>query len=444
MDALLKFADAFLTPLAQSGFSAYVVGGALRDTLMHRPVHDLDIATSATPEQVKTVFAHCKVIETGIRHGTVTVFSGGLQAEITTFRQEGNYSDRRHPDEIAFTTSIASDLSRRDFTINAMALGPGGLLDPYGGQADLVNGLIRCVGDPDTRFDEDPLRILRGLRFGACLGFAFEGATAQAMRQCKGLLGGVSAQRIVAELKRLVCGTAAKAALLEFQDVVAAILPELAPTMGFEQHNPYHRYDVYTHSVTVLSQVPSEPIVRLSALLHDIGKPACYTVDKAGTGHFHHHAEAGGELAQGLLKRLKFDNASRQQITTLVRQHGRTLRMQPQQVHGALAELGPALFFSLLDLDQGDNLSKSEKALVPESHWQQLRLTAQQLIDCGACLRMQDLAIGGNDLLLLGYTGPKIGAALNGLFQQVLQGKLQNEPEALLDALEHIKPQPPQ
>ncbi len=308
--------------LQAAGFPAYMVGGCVRDSLLGRVPGDWDVTTAALPEQVEAVFAGERIIETGLKHGTVTVLLDGLPLEITTFRTESGYADHRHPDAVAFTPSLTEDLARRDFTINAMAFNPStGLQDPFGGQADLRARIVRCVGDPMQRFEEDALRILRALRFAAQLDFTIEPATAAAAHALRDTLALVSRERIAVELSKLLCGPAARRILVEYWGILAVPLPELAPMAGLDQRCKYHCYDVLEHSAAAVEAVPPEPILRWSALLHDVGKPACFTVDETGRGRFHGHAKVGGPMAREILTRLRFDKDTVNRVTQLVELH---------------------------------------------------------------------------------------------------------------------------
>ena len=314
-----------LDALEQAGHQAVLVGGCVRDALLGREPHDYDAAVSAPPEEI---LAACrskfKCIPTGLAHGTVTVVHGGLPVEVTAFRKEGTYSDHRHPDRVAYTSRLEEDLARRDFTVNAMAWGRSGLTDPFGGKEDLAAGVIRCVGDPDRRFQEDALRVLRGLRLAAQLDFRLEGETAAAIRRNTPLLSYVAWERIQAEFLRLLCCPGAERILLDFPETVCQIVPELTPAVGFDQKNPHHCYDVYTHSVKTLGQVRPEPALRLAALLHDAGKPACFSLDEQGVGHFYGHEGESARLAEqaaarnGLTDRLAFRQGDLRDIRALL------------------------------------------------------------------------------------------------------------------------------
>lgn len=299
-----------LDALEQAGHQAVLVGGCVRDALLGLKPHDYDAAVSAPPEEI---LAACrskfKCIPTGLAHGTVTVVHGGLPVEVTAFRKEGTYSDHRHPDRVAYTSRLEEDLARRDFTVNAMAWGRSGLTDPFGGQADLAAGVIRCVGEPDRRFQEDALRVLRGLRLAAQLDFRLEGETAAAIRRNTPLLSYVAWERIQAEFLRLLCCPGAERILLGFPETVCQIVPELTPAVGFDQKNPHHCYDVYTHSVKALGRVRPEPALRLAALLHDAGKPACFSLDEQGVGHFYGHEGESARLAEQAAARLQIGRA---------------------------------------------------------------------------------------------------------------------------------------
>lgn len=284
--------------LQSSGHEAYVVGGCVRDALRRAAPHDWDICTSALPQQVMALFPRQCVRATGLKHGTVTVLQGGQPYEVTTFRIEAAYSDGRHPDSVRFTKSLAADLARRDFTINAMAYSPqSGLVDLFHGREDLQNGVIRCVGNATARLEEDALRVLRALRLSATLGFSIAPETAAAIHRHAGGLAHVSAGRICAELRRLVTGPGAGRVLLQYQDVVAQFLPETNAMAGFWQHNPHHIYTVWGHTAAAVGASAPDEAVRLALLFHDMAKPQCFTRDAAGTGHFYGHAQAGSARA---------------------------------------------------------------------------------------------------------------------------------------------------
>ena len=331
-----------LEQLNRAGFSAWLVGGCVRDLLMGRTPGDYDITTAARPEQVEAVFAGERIIETGLKHGTVTVLLGGLPLEITTYRQEAAYSDHRHPDAVRFAPSLEADLSRRDFTVNAMAWHPAeGLVDLFGGREDLKAGIIRCVGRPEQRFSEDALRILRALRFASVLGFRLDGETRRAALERRELLSHVSRERIAAELTGILCGKDVRRVVTELWPVLAVPIPELAPMAGFDQRSPYHCYDVLTHCAAAAEAVPPEKTVRWAALLHDAGKPACFTVDEQGRGHFYGHAKQSAHLAETALTRLRFDRDTVRRVTRLVELHDCQAASWPAGGGGLLFPSGP-------------------------------------------------------------------------------------------------------
>ena len=344
-----------LEKLESAGWESYAVGGCVRDSLLGIEPHDWDLCTAAPPETMKKVFAGERVIETGLKHGTLTLLAPSGPLEITTFRTESGYSDCRHPDRVSFVRDIHADLARRDFTVGAMAWHPErGLFDPFEGQNDLKNRILRAVGDPDTRFTEDALRILRGVRFASELGFAIEGNTAAAMRRQLGRLSCVAAERVREELTRLLCGRWAQRTLLKYNDIIGAALPELVPMFGCTQDNPHHCYDVWGHTVRAVGQVPSEPCLRWAMLLHDSGKPACKTVDEQGIGHFRGHPRASLALSRKLLPWLRFSSADTERILLLVERHDTPLGDNEKLVRRSLSRIGEAQFRDLLAIKKGD------------------------------------------------------------------------------------------
>ena len=298
MTAVPAHVHRLLAALRAAGHEAYPVGGCVRDSLLGKEPADWDLCTGALPGEVERVLAGYRIIETGVRHGTVTALTEGGPVEITTFRTDGDYRDNRHPEQVRFVAKVEEDLARRDFTVNAMALGPdGAVIDPFGGRADLAAGIIRCVGEPTRRFREDGLRILRALRFAARLDFAVEPATAQSVLENRALLENIAAERVFSELRGLLTGPGAGRVLLGFAPVVFQVIPELAPAAGFDQKNPHHIHDVWTHTALAVDAAPPEPVLRLTMLLHDVAKPETFFADERGVGHFYGHAERGAEMA---------------------------------------------------------------------------------------------------------------------------------------------------
>ena len=425
-----------LALLQAAGYEAWIVGGCVRDALLGLPPKDYDLTTSALPEETQRIFAAYPRIETGLRHGTVTVLLEGEPLEITTYRVDGAYSDARHPGGVTFTRSLRQDAARRDFTINAMAYAPGqGLQDFFGGQADLAQGTIRAVGRAETRFHEDALRILRALRFASVLDFTLEAEPHQAALACAPLLAAVSAERVSGELGKLLCGTAAGRVLRDYPDVLGVVLPEILPMVGLDHRNPHHCYDVWTHTTVAVDHVPPELPLRLAMLLHDIGKPDTFSLGEDGQGHFYGHPRRSVELAEGILSRLRFPRRTRERVLTLVRYHDAVLEESPQRVRRWLNKLGPEVFFGLLAIQGGDAAAQAPAYCTRLDHLRRLETLARQVLDQAPCLTVRDLAVGGEDLLALGYRGPAIGRALRALLDQVLSETVSNEKNALLQRL---------
>jgi len=431
---LPSWAEVALATLDGAGYEAYAVGGCVRDALLGRLLHDIDITTSATPEQVKAAFVGYPVIETGIKHGTVTVLVEHNPLEITTYRSEGGYGDGRHPDEVTFGCSLEEDLSRRDFTVNAMAYHPTrGLVDLYGGREDLARRVIRCVGEPTRRFGEDALRILRALRFSSVLDFDIDGETERALRATKDRIALVSVERITAELSRLLTGVRAGELLRRFPEVFGVFLPELLLAVSFDQHNYHHKYDVYTHITAVVEATPPELALRLAALLHDVGKPSCFSMDGEGVGHFYGHAALSAEMAEQILRRLRFDNRTVDEVVTLIRYHDGPVEGDKRAVRRKMAKLGREGFFRLLALQRADCMGQADWLQAERlAHYDRLEKIAREICDADECLSVSKLAVNGHDLMALGYRGREVGDALRMLLDAVLAEQVKNEKDALL------------
>lgn len=418
--------------LEAAGFEAWAVGGCVRDSLRGAAPHDWDLCTAARPEQMQAVFAGERVLETGLKHGTLTLLTDGGPLEITTFRTDGGYSDGRHPDGVRFVGHIADDLARRDFTVGAMAWHPErGLYDPFGGQTDLQNGVLRAVGDPDTRFQEDALRILRAVRFASQLGFSVEPETAAAMRRQAARLDCIAAERIREELTGMLCGRFVQRALMEFADVIGCVLPEVTPMFGCAQQNPHHLYDVWEHSVRATGQVPAEPVLRWSMLLHDCGKPACKTVDGNGVGHFYGHPKVSREIAAQITRRLRFSGEDSARILLLVEQHDRPLGDTDKLVRRRLSRIGEGRFRDLLAIKKGDAVGQGTH---PEDiAWlYDMETRLNRILAADACLSLRQLAVNGNDMVSLGLSGPAVGEMLRALLDAVIDEQADNTRDALL------------
>lgn len=432
MMRLPEHAARAVAALEAAGYQTWAVGGCVRDSLRGAAPHDWDLCTAARPDQMQAVFAGERVLETGLRHGTLTLLTGGGPIEITTFRTDGGYSDGRHPDGVRFVGSVEDDLARRDFTIGAMAWHPQrGLCDPYGGLDDLQEGILRAVGDPDARFTEDALRILRGIRFASRLGFAVEPETAAAMRRQADRLHGIAAERVRGELTGLLCGRFAHRTLRMFTDLIGVVLPELTPMFGCAQRNPHHLYDVWEHSIRAAAQVPADPVLRWAALLHDCGKPACKTVDEQGVGHFYGHPAVSRTIAGQIAHRLRFSSADQDRLLLLVEQHDRPLGENDKLVRRRLSQIGEARFRDLLALKKGDAVGQGTH---PEDVAALLATERrlQAVLQADTCFSLRHLAVKGNDLTALGLSGPAVGEMLHFLLDAVLDEQAENTREALL------------
>ena len=423
-----------LNRLRNAGYEAFLVGGCVRDFLRNVAPHDYDATTSALPEEILRVFPDLPTVETGIRHGTVTVFSDGLPVEVTTYRVDGDYADGRHPDQVTFTSRLSEDLARRDFTVNAMAWSPSeGVVDLYGGREDLANGVLRCVGDPERRFTEDGLRILRGLRFASVLEFSIDPAAESALRALKDRLNLVSAERIREELVKLLCGPGTGEVLSRFPEVFGVFLPELLPTVGYDQKNFHHVYPLYQHLIHTVTAVPPLPCLRLAALLHDVAKPDTASLDGSGVGHYYGHAAKSAEKADEILSRLRFSNAERSRVVTLIRHHDGPIEATPAAVRRKLNKLGESGFFDLIALMRADNLALAPEFRFRQARYDELEALARRILTESPCFSLGQLAVNGKDLLALGYRGKEIGEILQFLLSAVMEERAGNSKEDLLN-----------
>ena len=429
---LPSFILALIDRLETAGFPTYAVGGCVRDMLLGLEPQDYDLCTAALPEQTEAVFTDHSLVLARKKHGTVGVITPGGVVEITTFRTEGGYGDNRHPDWVKFVPDIRDDLARRDFTVNAMAYSPTrGFADPFGGQTDLENNILRAVGDPVIRFTEDSLRILRGVRFAVRYGLEPEPRTHQAMEELSGLMDNLARERVFDELCKLLPLVDAQD-LLRFGTVLAAVIPELKPMLGFDQRSPHHAYDLFTHTAHVVENTPRELPLRWAALLHDTGKVPTFTQDETGRGHFYGHAGESAKLAETVLRRLKAPTALREEAVTLISLHMTKLEPEKKILRRWLSRLGRSLLDKLLLLQQADTSSKGRDVTAELRQFETLHQILAEIDAENACLSLKDLAVKGSDLMALGYTGKEIGAALNRLLEQVLDEQLPNEKAALL------------
>lgn len=429
-----KNVDTAINLLQSAGFEAYAVGGCVRDSLLGKTPNDWDITTSAKPEDMKSVFADFHCIDTGIKHGTVTVVIDGEPLEITTFRLDGEYEDNRHPKSVTFTSNLGADLGRRDFTVNAMAYSKmTGTVDLFGGQNDLKNGIIRCVGDPDRRFNEDALRILRALRFASALDFEIEEKTAQSLLKNRALLGNISEERIAKELLKLVCGKGAKRILTDFAPVLFEILPELQPMYKNSHDNPHHCYDIYEHTLIAVESIDPEPTLRFAMLLHDCGKPAVKKFDGNGVAHFYGHQRISAEISAQILARLKVSNKFRDEILFLVSNHDRwELYENTEKMPRYLSKFGLDGVLNLLKVMRADVLAQSPKYRYRLDQIADAEETAKNLAAQKPCLSLSELQINGRTLMDIGIPqGRKLGAVLAQLLDEVIDGVTKNTQEAL-------------
>lgn len=426
--------------LEKAGFEAWVVGGCVRDACLGRLPQDYDVCTGALPDQTREVFREYDMYLAGLKHGTVSVVTDGNVVEITTFRTEGDYLDSRHPQWVAFVPDVREDLARRDFTVNAMAWSPvRGLMDPFGGREDLEKGILRAVGDPRTRFREDALRILRGVRFAVRYGMTVEERTFSAMVELRHLLASLSRERVFAELSGILPLITAEQ-LKRFAPVITAAIPELEPMVGFDQRSPHHAYDLYTHTAHVTAAVPGDPVLRWAALLHDVGKIDTFTLDETGRGHFYGHAAKSAERSGEILRSLKAPNALRQQVEPLIAFHMTRLEEDERLLKRRVRTLGWETLDRLLLLQEADMGSKGTGERAEMDQFPRIRAVLDKIRAQESCLSLKDLKVNGNDLLALGLRGREIGAALESLLDRVLEGQLPNEREALLEAAKNTAP----
>lgn len=430
-----------LNELMNAGYESYVVGGCVRDSIMGFEPNDWDVTTAARPDEMKQVLKQYPLIETGIRHGTLTVLADRTPVEVTTFRIDGVYTDGRHPDSVDFTKNLENDLARRDFTINALAYYPGkGIVDCFGGMKDILRQRIRCVGEPDRRFQEDGLRILRALRFSSKLGFGIEPDTSESILRNAALLDLIAKERIRTDFVKLLCGKNVGQVLREYQSVIGRFLPELNAMVKFPQNNPYHVYDVWEHTLKALEFTPPTPVLRLAVLLHDIGKPSSYTQDENGVGHFYGHGSRSREMTKNILNRLRFDNASVRQITLLVEHHDISLPADEHILLRRLNQFGEENVRLLFQIKQADIHAQNPIYLDRIGELKTAKMILEQIIEQRACFSLKNLRINGADLIALGIPpGSEIGRILAALLEEVIEGACANRREALLQRAEEIR-----
>lgn len=420
-----------LRALGEAGYQAYLVGGSVRDALMGREPHDFDIASSAEPQQVLEVFRGRRVIETGLKHGTVTVLVEGMALEITTFRSADG----------GFAQTLEEDLGHRDLTMNAIAYHPDkGVVDPFGGAEDIRAGVIRCVGDAEARITEDPLRMLRAARFSSVFGFAIHADTQRAIDlHCEKLIS-VSAERLASELIKLLCGQDARRVLMEQIRLIGTFIPEALAMEGFDQQNHHHIFTVLEHTAVAVEHVPPTPVMRLAMFLHDIGKPPCFKVREDGEGHFYGHAAKSTEMAEEILVRLKLDNHTRERVALLVKYHDLVIGETPKAVKRMLAKVGEEAFDQLILVKRADNMAQHPDLRDRQQYLDSLERIKADILAADECFSLKDLKLNGRDLMAMGVKpGPQIGRMLETMLDAVIGEEVENTKEALTAFVEKLR-----
>lgn len=422
--------NSLLTKLNNSGFEAYVVGGCVRDSLLGIEPNDWDITTSAKPDEIKSVFSDYQLIEVGEKHGTIAVVIDYTPYEITTYRLDGVYSDNRRPDSVSFTDKLEEDLSRRDFTVNAMAYNDEeGLVDPFNGELDLQYKALRCVGDPDKRFNEDALRILRALRFASTYNLSIEGSTSNSIVRNRLLLNNISAERIQSEFSKMLCGDNINFILRRYKDVIAVFIPEIVATFECEQNTPHHNKNVWRHTTAAVSNIENNRTLRMTMFMHDIGKPLARRTDSSGRDHFKGHNHFSAVLAKNALERLKYPTKFIEDVVTLIEYHDVRFSDNKKKIKHVLNNIGIVNFERLLKVQKADILSQSKYKR--EIKLQNLDLaydTYKTIIENKECYSLKSLDINGSDLIHLGITeGKIIGDILERLLDGVIDGTFEND-----------------
>lgn len=423
-----------IATIEEAGYEAFVVGGCVRDSILGRVPDDWDITTSAKPEQVKELFH--RTVDTGIKHGTVTVMLDKEGFEVTTYRIDGEYEDSRHPKNVVFTSNLIEDLKRRDFTINAMAYNDrAGIVDVFGGIKDIEAGVIRCVGNPKERFGEDALRMMRAVRFSAQLGYSIEEQTAQAVREMAQNLTNISAERIQTELVKLLVSKNPDYLRTCYETgIMKVILPEFEHCMETEQKNPHHCYSVGEHTLHSLLHAENDKVLRLTMLMHDIGKPETKTTDENGIDHFHGHALVSERITRTVLKRLKFDNDTLNKVSRLVLYHDYNVEPAPRYVRRAIHKIGEDIFPYLFAVKRADVLAQSEYRREEKlQKLEEIQKIYEEIKAANECVSLRTLAVTGRDLIEMGMKpGRELGEVLNKLLEIVLENPEKNSKEELL------------
>ena len=435
-------ANELIHTLQNNGHSAYIVGGCVRDSILGRTPHDYDICTSATPSEMLEIFKDKKIIETGLQHGTVTVVVNGEPYEITTYRIDGIYSDNRRPDTVIFTDKLVEDLRRRDFTINAMAYNDEeGLIDPFNGMEDIKYKKISCVGRAEDRFGEDALRILRAIRFAAQLEFTIMPGTDREIHKQYKNLENISIERINSEFCKIASSDDFCVELLLYKDVFSLFIPELKDMFDFPQNNPWHIWDVFGHTIHAVEYCDSDDlVVRLAVFFHDFGKPHSYQDGEDGIRHFKGHGKVSADITDSIMKRLRFDNETRNNVVELVYYHDATFEVGKKYVKRWLNKIGEKQFRRLLQVKKADNKAQNlELSSDRIEELEEIELLIDEVLQEDECFSLRNLAVNGKDLIGVGYkAGKELGNTLNKLLQLVIDGDCPNEKEKLLQEAESL------
>ncbi len=425
-----------LNKLNAEGFEAFIVGGCVRDSLLGLVPKDWDITTNALPQDISRCFCDYKQIDVGAKHGTIGVLIDNSVYEITTYRIDGDYKDCRHPENVTFSSNLESDLARRDFTINAMAYSPKtGLIDIFGGEKDLNNKAVCCVGNPDLRFKEDALRILRGLRFASVYNFSIEFNTANAILSNSKLLSNISSERISDEFTKLICGESAAYILNRFRRVISVFIPEIEVMFHFDQNNPHHNKTLWRHTMSALSHIEPDPVLRLTMFFHDIGKPLAQSYDEVKRlCHYKGHNRFSAAITETVLKRLKYPNDIIDRVKTLIIYHDVRFSDSKRQIKHVMSAIGKENFQLLMSVQKADILAQS--MYKREEKLNNFRLFSDayaEILENNECFTLKDLALNGHDLIHLGILkGEDIGKTLRLLLSLVIDGKLENNKEQLI------------
>lgn len=428
--------------LKKNNFEAFIVGGCVRDSIIGLTPHDWDICTNAKPEEIKECFESFNTFDSGIKHGTISIVLDGEVFEVTTYRIDGTYSDNRRPDSVTFTSDITKDLARRDFTINAMAYNEqSGLIDPYGGKNDLHDKIIRCVGNPDFRFKEDALRIIRALRFASVFNFVIDDETSESIHKNADLLKNIAVERISVEFNKLLCGNGAEDILNNYRDVIAVFIPEIKPMFDYNQHTKHHNRDLWRHTTYSVKSVDNNPLLRMSMLLHDIGKPKACKRDVDGSYHFKGHPKYSAEMTEAILHRLKYPTDFIETCITLIKYHDVRFSGSKRQLRHVMSAIGDKNVELLLKIQRADIMAQSDYK--HKEKLEKLDLACQaykEILADKDCFTLKQLEINGNDIKNLGVSeGVKIGKILKMLLSLVIEDKLENEKSALIKKAEEIR-----